>query len=111
LGVIAYAVLHFTGGDLVIAVSSLAVAWVLFGRSGWPHLGYRRVTSAMIVIAVGYTVFSEWLNVEVRGSWAYRDLMPRLPWEGTGLTPLLQWVFVPAAAFWWAHRAENPERI
>ena len=101
-GEIAYAVFHCTGGDVLIAASSLAVAWVLFGRSGWPHRGYRRVAIAMIAVAVSYTVFSEWLNVEVRGSWAYRDLMPRLPWLGTGLTPLLQWIVVPVVAFCWA---------
>lgn len=110
-GEIAYAVLHCTGGDVLIAASSLAVAWFLVGRSGWPQRDYRRVAIVMIVIAVSYTVFSEWLNVEVRGSWTYRDLMPRLPLLGTGLTPLLQWVVVPAAAFWRARRTGYPERI
>lgn len=99
---IAYAVLHCTGGDVLIAASSLAIGWVLFGRSGWPQQSYRRVAIAMILVAISYTVFSEWLNVEVRGAWAYRDLMPRLPWLGTGLTPLLQWIVVPVLAFLWA---------
>lgn len=101
-GEIAYSVLHCTGGDVLIAASSLTIAWLLFGRCSWPHQSYWRVATVTIMLAVGYTVFSEWLNVDVRGSWAYRDLMPRLPWLGTGLTPLLQWIVVPALAFCWA---------
>lgn len=98
---IAYAVVHCTAGDVLIAATSLGLAVALIGRTGWPARGYGAVALAMILLAVSYTVFSEWLNVEVRGAWAYRDLMPRLPWLGTGLTPVLQWIFVPAAAFWW----------
>lgn len=97
-----YDVLHCTIGDIMIAVSALAVAVAAFGRSGWPVRGYKAVALATILGAVNYTIFSEWLNVEVRGAWTYGDLMPRLPLIGTGLTPVLQWVLVPAAAFWLA---------
>jgi hypothetical protein len=44
-----------------------------------------------------YTVFSEWLNVEVLRTWSYTALMPRVPLLGTGLSPLVQWVVVPTA--------------
>ena len=55
-----------------------------------------------VAAGLAYTVFSERLNIEVRRSWAYSDLMPVLPPVGTGLAPLLQWLVVPAAALWWA---------
>ena len=48
------------------------------------------------------TVFSEWLNIEVRQAWAYRDAMPVIPVLGAGLSPVLQWIIVPLAGFWWA---------
>jgi hypothetical protein len=37
----------------------------------------------------------------VRASWAYSDWMPVIPIAGLsiGLSPLLQWIVVPAAAF------------
>lgn len=101
---IVYAVLHCTAGDVLIAATSLALALACFGRRGWPVRQHRSVAIAMILFALCYTVFSEWLNIEVRGAWAYRDLMPRLPLIGTGLTPMLQWIVVPAVAFWWARR-------
>jgi hypothetical protein len=50
------------------------------------------------VLGIAYTLFSEWLNVTVSGNWAYTTAMPRLPFIGTGLAPLLEWVIVPTAA-------------
>ena len=43
-----------------------------------------------IVVGLCYTVFSEWLNTQVRHSWSYTGAMPLLPPLGTGLTPFLQ---------------------
>ena len=51
-----------------------------------------------IVPGVAYTIFSEWLNVEIRRSWSYTAAMPVLPFLGTGLAPLLQWLIVPSLA-------------
>jgi hypothetical protein len=51
-----------------------------------------------IVLGAGYTIFSEWLNVAVRRSWSYTAAMPVVPFLGTGLTPLLQWLIVLSMA-------------
>lgn len=99
---IAYAILHCTIGDILIAAFSLAVAIKLFGATVWPENRYGKVAVSAMVMALGYTLFSEWWNVEVRQAWAYRDIMPMLPGLGTGLSPVMQWLFVPALAFWLA---------
>jgi len=52
-----------------------------------------------IVLGVAYTTWSEWLNVEVWRNWSYTATMPVLPWIGTGLVPVLQWLVVPGIAF------------
>lgn len=101
----AFAVLHCTGGDLLIALSALTVALIVAGVPAWPGRRFERVAMLTILGGLAYTVFSEWLNLEVRQSWAYSDLMPVLPPFGTGLSPLLQWLVVPAAALWVTHRA------
>lgn len=106
-GEIVYAVLHCTAGDVMIAAITLAGAIALFGRRGWPAQTFGQVAFAMILFALSYTVFSEWLNTEVRQSWAYRPQMPRLPPLGTGLTPVLQWIVVPLFAFAWMRRNEG----
>jgi uncharacterized membrane protein YqjE len=106
---ITYAVLHCTVGDVMIASVCMLLSLALVGSAFWPAERYRAVAAATILLALGYTVFSEWLNTEVRGTWAYRDAMPRLPGLGTGLTPLMQWIFVPVLAFWWAKQKEIRE--
>jgi hypothetical protein len=90
-GEIAFAALHCTGGDAMIAITTLAVALLLAGTR-WPIArgAYRRVTAVTIVLGVGYTIFSEWLNTDVREAWAYSELMPVVPFLDTGLSPLLQ---------------------
>ena len=98
----AFAVLHCTIGDAMIAGLALLLALALFAHDEWPSTGALRVYAACLALGVGYTVYSEWLNVSVRGSWAYSHLMPVVPLIGTGLVPLLQWFIIPTLALWLA---------
>jgi hypothetical protein len=98
----AFAVLHCTLGDLMIAGLSLLAALALLATPEWSRSATRTVWLLLLAFGVGYTTYSEWMNVNVRGSWAYAPAMPTLPVIGTGLSPLLQWVFVPTAALWLA---------
>lgn len=95
---ILFAGLHCTGGDLLISGAALVAALFLAGHGSWPGRSFGAVAVLTLAIGLAYTVFSEWLNTEIRGSWAYADFMPVLPVIGTGLTPLLQWVAVPIYA-------------
>ncbi len=101
-GEITFAVIHCTGGDLLIALSALAVALVLFGRPSWPATGFRPVLVTTLVIGVAYTTFSEWLNLNIRQSWAYSRWMPIVPIIEVGLSPLMQWVVIPWAGLAWS---------
>lgn len=103
-GEMAFAVIHCAGGDVLIASSSLLGALLLFGHGHWPKERYVAVAAITVVTGLGYTVFSEWLNVAVRGNWGYTDLMPIVPPIGSGLSPLAQWIVIPLGAFWWARR-------
>jgi hypothetical protein len=54
------------------------------------------------------------LNIEIREAWAYRDLMPVIPVIDAGLSPVLQWVAIPTAAYsyalgWWPWRQRTLE--
>lgn len=103
-GEIAFAILHCSAGDVLIAGSSLIAALLLVGNRRWPSERYGAVGAVTFLGGLGYTVFSEWLNTEIRGSWAYAAGMPTLPLIGSGVSPLAQWIVIPLAAFWWAHR-------
>jgi hypothetical protein len=103
---IVLALLHCTLGDLLIGAIALVFAIGVAG-GGWPadRWARGRVVILTTLAGVSYTIFSEWLNVEIRQTWAYTDLMPRLPPLGTGLTPLLQWLLLPGMALTIATRS------
>lgn len=101
---IVFAAVHCTGGDVLIAGMSLLAALMVLGTGRWPHARFRVVALATILGGLAYTVFSEWLNTEIRGSWAYSEWMPTLPLIGAGLSPFAQWMVVPAVGLWWAYR-------
>jgi hypothetical protein len=100
---ILFAVIHCTGGDLLITASALTLAALIARIGSWPFFGNRMAVTT-ILLGLGYTVFSEWLNTQVRQSWSYTEAMPLLPPIGTGLTPFLQWLIVPAIAFGYVRR-------
>jgi hypothetical protein len=95
---IAFAVAHCTGGDILIALVCYLVASAVTLDLAWPWHRPGSGVAVAIVSGVTYTVFSEWLNVSVRGSWAYTESMPQI--SGIGLTPLLQWLVVPLVALY-----------
>jgi hypothetical protein len=103
---IVFAALHCTGGDVLIALSTLLSALLLFGSNRWPASGYRRVALVTLALGVAYTVASEWLNIQIRQTWAYRDWMPVIPVINAGLSPVAQWIVLPALAFWCARRSK-----
>ena len=103
---LAFAVLHCTLGDVLTAAACFALAFLVTG-CGRLDRATRFIPPISILLGIGYTVFSEWLNVAVRKSWAYAPAMPVLPPLGTGLSPLLQWLVVPALGFWFIARSMN----
>jgi hypothetical protein len=104
-GAIAQAVLHCTVGDLLIGAVALIAALAAFGSPAWPDESGACIAVATVIVAAGYTVYSEYMNTVVRQRWAYTERMPRLPWLGTGLVPLAQWFVIPPLALLWAGRS------
>jgi hypothetical protein len=82
----------------MITTATVSAAAALARHGRWPAFGWRMAVTA-IVRGAAYTILSEWLNVPIRRSWSYTAAMPVLPWLGTGLAPLLQWLVVPSLAF------------
>ncbi|MEC9368878.1 MAG: hypothetical protein VX871_09340 [Pseudomonadota bacterium] len=105
---LAVAILHCTAGDMLIALSVLASALVAAGTTAWPAAARLRVGLLTLMLGLGYTIFSEWWNVHVTKTWAYSDLMPVVPLTGIGVSPLLQWLVVPAMALAIASRGSRP---
>jgi len=94
---IIFAVLHCTGGDVLIAGATLVGSLLLMGAAEWPHARFWPVAILTVASGFGTTAFSELRNT-ARGAWTYSDLMPVLPGTGIGLAPLAQWVVIPILA-------------
>ncbi len=73
-GEIVFAAVHCTGGDILIAMSAFMLSLLIAG-AGWPQkrTSVQRVIVLTMIVGVGYTVFSEWLNIVVREAWATRN--------------------------------------
>lgn len=108
-GSIAFAVLHCTLGDLIMAWVALMVSLATLGTPDWPRRRYGAVVGGVIVLTVAATIVIEHLNTVVYPNWAYTPAMPRLPWIGTGLSPVMQWVIVPIVATAWAARLRRTQ--
>lgn len=98
-GEIVFAAVHCTGGDILIALSAVMLSLFLLGNVAWPAERRLPVFVGTVFFGLAYTIFSEWLNIEIREAWAYRDLMPVVPLIEAGLSPVLQWIIVPLAGF------------
>ena len=104
----AYAAIHCTAGDLIIATCALMLSLLCFGNQDWPNTQFSRVLTCTVLFGVLYTIYSEWVNIEIRQSWAYSEYMPVVPILETGLSPLAQWIVLPIAGMYWASR--NPKQ-
>lgn len=101
---IAFAVLHCTAGDVLIAGSTLILSLVIIGSGAWPVTHFWPVVYLATATGVAITIYSEWLNTTVRLAWAYSEWMPVVPVLGTGLTPLAQWLVFPPLGLWLCRR-------
>lgn len=70
---ILWAILQCTAGDLVIATVAPTAVLGTVGSAEWPRERHGAVAVVIVAIYGGYTVFSEYLNTVVRGSWAYSE--------------------------------------
>jgi len=99
---LAYAVLHCTAGDLLIAAGTLVLAILVRRGDLRSPTQYRNTAVLAIALGLAYTTGSEWYNTRITLDWGYADAMPTV--GGIGLGPLLQWLIVPSIAFGWTRR-------
>ena len=90
---IAWALLHCSLGDVVIALAMFALAGVVLRRVDWPASRPWAGSIIVVIGAVAFTAWSEWYNVYRAGNWGYTASMPLI--VGIGLSPLLQWLILP----------------
>lgn len=87
-GDVGFAVLAF----VLVSLASRSRAWFL-DPATWQYLLY-------LGIGISLTVAFEYYYTRISLRWSYSDLMPLVPPFGTGLSPLMQWLVIPALALW-----------
>jgi hypothetical protein len=103
-GTIAFSVAHCTAGDIAIGTAALIMVLVVGRERALSQWRWRRIAVWTALAGAAYTVFSEWNNTAILGSWAYSALMPVLKVAGIdiGWSPLLQWLVLPPLALYLA---------
>lgn len=111
-GYIAFSVAHCTLGDVLIGASALLAALILLRAGSLASWRWARIAALAALLGAGYTVFSEWMNMAILGSWAYAASMPRIRLGAIeiGLSPFLQWLVVPPLALYFT-RGGSPESV
>lgn len=91
-----------TLGDVGIALFAF---WTVaaFSRSRrWLLAPERTQFIAFLAVGVLITVVFEALATGTLNRWQYGAAMPTIPWLGTGILPLLQWLLLPPVILWLA---------
>lgn len=108
-GTIAFSVAHCTAGDIAIGAAALIMVLTLGRERALSQWRWGRIAVWTALAGAAYTVFSEWSNTAILGSWAYSELMPRLKVAGIeiGWSPLLQWLVLPPLALVLARKSRR----
>jgi ABC-type Fe3+-siderophore transport system permease subunit len=93
-----------TVGDVGISLTAFWVVAVLSKSRQWFRNSHWWQLSSFILVGVAITAIFEALATGVLNLWEYADIMPVIPFFGTGLLPLLQWLLIPTIIIWFVKR-------
>ncbi len=96
--------LKATFGDLAIALAAFWCAALARKDRNWVTKSGSLAPAIFFAFGLLATIGLEYLHTELTGRWTYDGVMPLLPVIGTGLSPILQWIFVPVLVLWYMQR-------
>lgn len=97
---ILYGLAHCTLGDLLILLATYELVALLAGGRAWYRSRPNTGSLLFTLLGAAYTVYSELMNVRIKGTWGYTELMPIVPLLHIGVTPFLQWLLIPPILIW-----------
>ncbi len=103
---VAWTRVHCTVGDVLILLGAFWATAAVFRSWRWPVTRPPHAAGAFVGFGLAYTVWSEWFNTSVREAWTYAPTMPLV--FGVGLSPLLQWLVLPALLVFVMRRITTP---
>lgn len=93
-----------TVGDVGISLTSFWVVAALAKSRQWVRRPSRGQIIIFMLIGVVITVVFEALATGPLDRWAYAEIMPTIPFLGTGLVPLAMWLLMPPLTVWFVQR-------
>ena len=97
---ILYGLAHCTLGDLLILLIIYWIVALLNHSRYWYRSNILVNGSLFTLLGLGYTIYSEIVNVSIKENWDYTELMPIVPVIEIGGMPFMQWVLVPPVLLW-----------
>ncbi|MBT8128909.1 MAG: hypothetical protein KJP10_02875 [Gammaproteobacteria bacterium] len=97
---ILYGLAHCTLGDLLILLVTFWIVALLNRNRYWYNSNILVNGFLFTLLGLGYTIYSEIVNVSIKGTWDYTELMPIIPVIEIGGMPFMQWVLVPPVLLW-----------
>ena len=93
-----------TFGDVGFALTAFWITSAAARSRFWFEAPKAWQTLLFIGVGIVLTVGFEYYYTNISERWTYSDLMPLVPPLGTGLSPLLQWIFIPLGVVWLTQR-------
>ncbi|MEX0269908.1 hypothetical protein AB3R30_12250 [Leptolyngbyaceae cyanobacterium UHCC 1019] len=93
-----------TVGDVGISLTAFWVVAVLAKSRQWVRRPSRRQIIIYTFVGVVITVVFEALATGSLNRWAYAEIMPTIPFLGTGLVPFAMWLLMPPLTIWFVQR-------
>lgn len=91
-----------TFGDAGIALFAFWCVALTSRSRKWLLAPTRVQIAIYLVVGLLVTIVFEALATGPLERWRYNAAMPTLPWLGTGLLPVLQWLVLPPLVLWLA---------
>jgi len=91
-------------GDAVILLAAFWATACLRRTRKWISQPSLNATVVFVALGIVVTIVLEWWATGNSGRWAYAETMPTIPWLGTGVLPLLQWLLIPPIVVWLVRR-------
>jgi type IV secretory pathway VirB2 component (pilin) len=93
-----------TFGDVGFALTAFWIASIAARSRSWVNQPTRLPVAIFIAVGIILTIGFEYYYTSISLRWTYSELMPLVPPFGTGLSPLLQWLVIPALVIWLTRR-------
>lgn len=93
-----------TFGDVGFAMTAFWIASISARSRNWVLQPTRLPVAIFVAVGIILTIGFEYYYTNISLRWTYSDLMPLVPPFGTGLSPLLQWLVIPALVIWLTRR-------